>query len=190
MTQRACSMVSAASMTMSLCKVKETPKSTAFVGCSEFNATTIITKPNNNNNSWADCSRFRCTFNCRCLKVTLRSAYTLSRLVDSAASPMSVASADSSDRLFSQIAACSRRHSSHFVRKQDPTPEVDTHKPTILLIIAYAIRLYKQATHQSVLTLSRIQPGGVGCIDDVCHFCKVFDTTQLTAFVNSTAVSG
>ncbi|KAG7375187.1 hypothetical protein PHYPSEUDO_002795 [Phytophthora pseudosyringae] len=42
----------------------------------------------------------------------------------------------------------------------------------------------------NVVTDATCASGGVGCIDDVCRFCKVLATTQSMAFVDCTSVAG
>ncbi|OWZ15162.1 hypothetical protein PHMEG_00011249 [Phytophthora megakarya] len=42
----------------------------------------------------------------------------------------------------------------------------------------------------NIVTDTTCASGGVGCIDNVCRFCKVLATDQSTAFVDCTSVSG
>ncbi|KAL4155853.1 hypothetical protein PRNP1_007954 [Phytophthora ramorum] len=42
----------------------------------------------------------------------------------------------------------------------------------------------------NIVTDATCKSGGVGCIDDVCRFCKVLDTTQSTSFADCTSVAG
>lgn len=84
-----------------------------------------------------------------------------------------------------------------------PTPAatIDTEIPTEAPTVAAEVPVTQNPCTQvassgdasvgiSIVSDASCTNGGVGCIDTVCRFCKVFTTPQSTSFLNCTSIDG
>ncbi|EEY63592.1 uncharacterized protein PITG_15964 [Phytophthora infestans T30-4] len=129
------------------CKVKETPESTAFLGCNDFNASTIVTDVQSA--TFTDCS-------------TIAGATVVAKLAT------------------------------------DPPTDVPTETPIELPTGVPSV----DGTCQQVAALGDIKvgivivtdttcaTGGIGCITDVCRYCRLVYTRQSAAFTDCGMIRG
>lgn len=68
--------------------------------------------------------------------------------------------------------------------------EAPTEAPANQPVCTQAVSSGDASVGINIVTDATCASGGVGCIDDVCRFCKVLATTQSTGFVDCTAVAG
>jgi hypothetical protein len=71
-----------------------------------------------------------------------------------------------------------------------PTTETPTEAPADQPVCTQVVSSGDASVGINIVTDATCASGGVGCIDDVCRFCKVLPTVQSTTFVDCTSVAG
>eukprot|EP00644_Phytophthora_capsici_P003901 jgi/Phyca11/544615/estExt2_Genewise1Plus.C_PHYCAscaffold_150307 len=180
------------------CKLKETPESTAFVGCADFNGATITTDgttitaapttaptlvvtttTNAPATSGSSCSLvvsegdasvgINIVSDASCASGGVGCIDNVCRFCRSTTTVQSAAFTD-----------CNSIAGATVTTNAPTTAPVDT--PTTVSDGDAAVGI-------NIVTDTTCANGGAGCIDNVCRFCKVLNTIQSAAFVDCTSIT-